>query len=66
LKTTKKNSWLPADELGYKKKFLTRIIEEKEAESEIKRFYGTGEATSGEMSHAQDVDAERSMRNLSP
>lgn len=57
---------MPADEQGCKKKFLTRIIEEKEAEFEIKRFCGTGEATSGEMSYAQDVDAEGSVRNLSP
>lgn len=66
MKNQKKNSWMPADEQGCKKRFLTRIIEEKEAEFEIKRFCGTGEATSGEMSYAQDVDAEGSVRNLSP
>lgn len=66
MKTQKKNSWMPVDEIGYKKKFLTRIIEEKEAESEIKRFCGNREASSGEMSHAQDVDEEGSVRNLSP
>lgn len=53
---------MPADEQGSKKRFLTRIIEEKEAESEIKSYNDR----SSEMSYAQDVDAERSVRNLSP
>lgn len=53
---------MPADEQGCKKKFLTRMIEEKEAESEIKSYNDR----STEMPYAQDVDAEGSMRNLSP
>lgn len=62
MKTQKKNCWMPVDEIGYKKKFLTRIIEEKEAESEIKSYNNR----SSEMPHAQDVDEEGSVRNLSP
>lgn len=62
MKTKKKDSWMPADEQGCKKKFLTRMIEEKEAESEIKSYNDR----STEMPYAQDVDAEGSVRNLSP
>lgn len=62
MKTKKKDSWMPADEQGCKKKFLTRMIEEKEAEFEIKEYSDR----SSEVSYAQDVDAEGSVRNLSP
>jgi len=51
---------VPVDELGYKKKYLARKIQEDEAEHEIKTY-----RRSSEMPDAQNVDEERSVRNVS-
>ena len=56
---------MPLDERGYKKSYLTRKEQEKEANAEIRQFYGQGAASSGQMPHAQNVDEEGTMRNVS-
>lgn len=60
MKNTNKNCMLPVDEIGYKKKYLQRLIQENEAEQEIKAY-----SRPSDMSNAQDVDEERSVRNVS-
>jgi len=56
------------DELGFKRKYLTRLTQEKEAEQEIKQYapgvHDEEPTTSGEMYDAQNVDEERSVRNV--
>lgn len=55
---------MPVDEMGYKKKYITRKIQESEAEHEIKNYKGRV-APPPEVRDAPDVDEERSVRNLS-
>jgi uncharacterized membrane-anchored protein YjiN (DUF445 family) len=38
LKKEEKNSYLPSEKRHYKKKYIERIVEEKEAEDEIEQF----------------------------
>jgi len=64
MKYNNKNLAVHPDEQGYKKKYITRKIEEKEADTEIRRFHGEGEAPPREMCDAQNVDEERSVRNV--
>ena len=65
MKTKKKDLWAPADEVGFKKRFLTRIIEEKEADDEINKFCTERSAASSQMPSPQGLDAERTVRNVS-
>jgi hypothetical protein len=51
---------VPVDEMGYKKKYIARKIQENEAEREIKTYH-----QSIQVPDAQDVDEERSVRNVS-
>ncbi len=55
---------MPVDEMGYKKKYIARKIQESEADNEIKNYKGRVAPTS-EVRDAQDVDEEGSVRNLS-
>jgi hypothetical protein len=64
MKTTNKSYTIPVDEMGYKKKYITRKIQESEAEHEIKNYKGRV-APPPEVRDAPDVDEERSVRNLS-
>ena len=59
MKKQNKNSTLSLDEIGYKKAFLARKIQENEADNEIKTYQ-----RSPEVPHAQYVDEEGSVRNL--
>lgn len=61
MKTQKKNTWVPLDERGYKKSYLTRLVEEDESNNEIKTYC----LRSTEMPSPQHVDEEGSMRDLS-
>ena len=55
---------MPVDEMGYKKKYLARKIQENEADNEIKDYKGRM-ALASEVRDASNVDEEGSMRNLS-
>jgi hypothetical protein len=50
--------------MGYKKKYITRKIQESEADTEIKNYKGRV-ASPPEMRDASDVDEERAVRNVS-
>lgn len=60
MKTQNKNCMMPVDEIGYKKKYLERKIQESEAEYEIKTYN-----QSLQVPDAPDVDEEGSVRNVS-
>ena len=64
MKKQNKNSTLSLDEIGYKKAFLARKIQENEADNEIKDYKGRV-ASTAEVRDASNVDEEGSVRNLS-
>jgi hypothetical protein len=64
LKTQNKSYTVPVDEMGYKKKYIARKIQESEADNEIKNYKGRV-APASEVRDAPDVDEEGSVRNLS-
>ena len=64
MKKQNKNSTLSLDEIGYKKAFLARKIQENEADNEIKDYKGRV-ASAPEVPSSQYVDEEGSVRNLS-
>ena len=64
MKTTNKSCTVPVDEMGYKKKYLARKIQENEADNEIKDYKGRV-ASATEVRDASNVDEEGSVRNLS-
>ena len=59
MKNSNKNCTLPVDEIGYKKKYLARKIQENEAEHEIKTYH-----RSEDLQSPSDVDEEGSVRNV--
>ncbi len=64
MKTQNKSYTVPVDEMGYKKKYIARKIQENEAELEIEN-YKRRMASTSEVRDASDVDEEGSVRNLS-
>ena len=63
MKTQNKSCTVPVDEMGYKKKYLARKIQESEADDEIKDYKGRV-ASAPEVPSSQYVDEEGSVRNL--
>lgn len=65
MKNNNKNLYEPPAEQHYKKRYLARKLEEKEADTEIREFHDSRTTPSSTLYEAQDMEEEGGLRGMS-